>query len=196
MDPYLNKYDLHHRLTHHGKMTDTEWEDAYKAAWDSYFSDEHIETVARRHGASSKRDPGKVVQFMTHFRVLYDVEGIHPLEGGVFRLKYRTDRRPDRPMELPGVFHLKLAGETVWKLWNYAAYTIKALRIAHKVRSDPKRLDYMDTAISVASDTEHDVLEIFTETSGGTGAVEKKRAADRRREIFSPAITKVLAADR
>ena len=133
---------------------------------------------------------------MTHFRVLYDVEGIHPLEGGVFRLKYRTDRRPDRPMELPGVFHLKLAGEIVWKLWNYAAYTIKALRIAHKVRSDPKRLDYMDTAISVASDTEHDVLEIFTETSGGTGAVEKKRAADRRREIFSPAITKVLAADR
>jgi len=196
MDPDLNKYDLHHRLTHHGKMTDTEWEDAYKAAWKSYFSDEHIETVARRHGASGKRNPGKVVQFMTHFRVLYDVEGIHPLEGGVFRLKYRTDRRPDRPMELPGVFHLKLAGETVWKLWNYAAYTIKALRIAHKVRSDPKRLDYMDTAISVASDTEHDVLEIFTETSGGSGAVEKKRAADRRREIFSPAVTKVLAADR
>jgi hypothetical protein len=195
MDPDLNNYDLHHRLTHHGKMSDAEWEEAYKAAWESYFSDEHIETVARRHGASGKRNPGKVVQFMTHFRVLYDVEGIHPLEGGVFRLKYRTDRRPDRQMELPGLFHLKLAGETVWKLWHYARYTVKALWISYKVKSDPKRFDYMDTAISVASDTEHDVLEIFTETSGGTGAVEKKRAADRRRELFSTSVKKALSAD-
>ncbi len=195
MDPDLNKYDLHHRLTHHGRMSDAEWEEAYQAAWKSYYSDEHIETIARRHGASAERNPGKVVEFLTEFRIMYEVEGIHPLEGGIFRLKYRTDRRPDRQMEWPGLFHLKLAGQIIWKAWHYARYTLKALRIARKVKSDPRRFDYMDTAISVACDTEHDALEIFTETSGGAGAVEKKRAADRRREMFSPAVKRALSAD-
>jgi Radical SAM superfamily len=32
MDPDMNKYDTSHRVSHHGKMSDTEWEDAYRAA--------------------------------------------------------------------------------------------------------------------------------------------------------------------
>ena len=195
MDPDLNKYDLHHRVTHHSKMSDTEWEEAYHGAWKSYYSDEHLETIARRHGATKKRHFAKVLQFLTEFRVLYEVEGIHPLEGGIVRLKYRTDRRPDRQMEWPVVFHAKLASEVVWKAWNYARYSLRAAWIARKVKSDPKRFDYMDTAITAASENEQDALAMFTETSGGTGAVEKKRAADRRRELFSTSVKKALSAD-
>ena len=33
MDPDMNKYDLNHRVTHHPKMSDAEWEEAYRAAW-------------------------------------------------------------------------------------------------------------------------------------------------------------------
>ena len=33
MDPDMNKYDLDHRVAHHPKMSDQEWEDAYRAAW-------------------------------------------------------------------------------------------------------------------------------------------------------------------
>src|SRR6201987_3393321 len=32
MDGDLNKYDLNHRVSHHGKMSDREWEEAYRAA--------------------------------------------------------------------------------------------------------------------------------------------------------------------
>jgi hypothetical protein len=195
MDPDLNKYDLHHRVTHHSKMSDAEWEEAYHGAWKSYYSDEHLETIARRHGATKKHHFAKVLQFLTEFRVLYEVEGIHPLEGGIVRLKYRTDRRPDRQMEWPVVFHVKLAGEVVWKAWNYARYSLRAVWIARKVKSDPKRFDYMDTAITAASEKEQDALSMFTETSGGTGAVEKKRAADRRRAMFSTSVKKALSAD-
>ena len=35
MDPDMNKYDLNHRVTHHSKMSDAEWEDALQAAWAS-----------------------------------------------------------------------------------------------------------------------------------------------------------------
>jgi len=35
MDPDLNKYDLTHRVSHHPKMSDREWEEAYRAAWNA-----------------------------------------------------------------------------------------------------------------------------------------------------------------
>ena len=55
MDPDLNKYDLHHRVSHHRKMSDAEWEEAYKAAWAAYFTWEHMETVTRRHARLERR---------------------------------------------------------------------------------------------------------------------------------------------
>ena len=58
MDPDLNKYDLHHRVSHHDTMSDAEWEEAYKAAWDAYFTWEHMETVTRRHA----RLPGRAAE--------------------------------------------------------------------------------------------------------------------------------------
>lgn len=195
MDSDLNKYDLHHRVTHHPVMSDDEWEEAYHGAWKSYYSDEHLETVARRHGARKRCNAGNVLHFLTEFKVLYELEGIHPLEGGIVRLKYRTDRRPDRPMEWPVVFHLKLAGEVLWKAWHYARLSLKAVRLARKVRLNPKRLDYMDIALMPATQGEQDALAMFTETAGGTGAVEKKRAADRRRELFASSVKRTVSAD-
>ena len=55
MDPDLNKYDLHHRVSHHATMSDAEWEETYKAAWDAYFTWEHMETVTRRHARLRRR---------------------------------------------------------------------------------------------------------------------------------------------
>ena len=35
MDPDMNRYDLNHRVSHHRKMSDREWEEAYRAAWET-----------------------------------------------------------------------------------------------------------------------------------------------------------------
>ncbi|HTO78453.1 MAG TPA: radical SAM protein, partial [Methylocystis sp.] len=48
MDPDMNKYDLNHRVSHHAKMSDAEWEDAYRAAWAAFYTPEHMRTVLRR----------------------------------------------------------------------------------------------------------------------------------------------------
>ena len=48
MDPDMNKYDLSHRVTHHPTMPDAEWEEAYRAAWDAFYTPEHIRTILRR----------------------------------------------------------------------------------------------------------------------------------------------------
>ena len=76
-------------------MSDAEWEETYKAAWATYFTWEHMETVARRHARLRMRRPHKAMQYLNEFRMLYENEGVHTLEGGVVRRKRRCSRRPD-----------------------------------------------------------------------------------------------------
>ncbi len=88
MDPDMNKYDLHHRVTHHPKMSDAEWEDAYRAAWEAFYSPEHIRTVLRRTAANRRGRPGRTLAKLLWFKIVSTYEGVHPLDGGAFRLKY------------------------------------------------------------------------------------------------------------
>ncbi len=182
MDPDLNKYNLHNRVSHHPKMTDAEWEEAYDAAWASYYSYEHIETVARRHGARPDGKVSKVVSYLLEFKAIYEIERVHPLEGGVFRLKYRTDRRPTLPRELPGLFHLKLFAENAVKVVRYLNITLRGFAIVRKVTRDPNRLAYTDLAMAPVTVEELDQLEIFSETGGGEAAAERKRIIERHRK--------------
>ena len=85
---------------------------------------------------------------MMEFKTLYEAEGIHPLEGGMLRLKYRTDRRYGMPIEPMGVFHYKLLLETFKKLKIYGRLAWQGWRIGQKVLHDPKRHEYMDLALS------------------------------------------------
>ena len=58
MDPDMNKYDLNHRVSHHGTMSDSNWEDAYRAAWHAFYTPEHINTILRRTCANPIGRPG------------------------------------------------------------------------------------------------------------------------------------------
>jgi hypothetical protein len=178
MDPDLNKYDLHHRVVHHPKMSDAEFERAYRDAWEAYYTPEHIETVARRHGAVLGRNPVEPAIFMAMFKIMFDAEGIHPLEGGVLRLKYRRDRRHGMKLEPFGLFHLRLAREFFWKLRIYARLSWTAWRIGNKVKNDPKRYEYTDLALQPMVDEDVDKLALFAETAGGGAALSKKRGED------------------
>ena len=184
MDGDLNKYNLHHRVSHHARMSDQEWQEAYDEAWKSYYSSAHIETVARRHAALKGRNPKKAVHYMMEFKAIYEIENIHPLEGGVVRLKYRADRRPAMPVEWPGIFHLKLVAETAVKLWRYGRLFLDARRILQKVRSDQGQHSYNDIAITTADNHDFDNLAIFLQTAGADSAVARKRAENQRRVEF------------
>jgi hypothetical protein len=105
MDPDMNKYDTSHRVCHHRTMSDAEWEDAYRAAWDSFYSPEHVRTILRRTAACKVGRPGVTLSMMLLFRLMPEYEGVHPLEGGIFRLKFRRDRRHGMKRESPFVFY-------------------------------------------------------------------------------------------
>ena len=101
MDPDMNKYDLNHRVSHHPEMSDEEWEEAYRAAWENFYTPEHIRTILRRAAANRSAGRSTTLTTMLWFKLMILYEGVHPLEGGAFRLKFRRDRRHGLQREKP-----------------------------------------------------------------------------------------------
>ena len=178
MDPDLNKYDLNHRVTHHARMTDAEWDEAYNEAWDAYYTPEHIETVIRRAAALPNGRPKPKMRLMLWFYMMHRIENLHPLESGIFRRKYRTDRRPGMKIESPVVFYPKYAWEVLTQGRPLHRMVAGAYAIYRRVARDPAASSYTDLAITPCDENELETLEMFTETSGGGAAVVKKKVAD------------------
>jgi radical SAM superfamily enzyme YgiQ (UPF0313 family) len=164
MDADLNKYDLNHAVTAHPKMSRENWEETYRKAWKTYYTDAHIETVLKRAIATGT-SPGKTMFFITWFNGCIDIEGIHPLEGGFLRRKHRTSRRSNLPLENPLVFYPKTFLETVWKQIRWIALYTRLRLIYRKVRRDPNKLEYTDLALEPVTDNETETRELFQSES-------------------------------
>ena len=160
MDEDLNKYDLNHAVTAHPKMSQTEWEETYRKAWKTYYTDAHIETVLRRAIATGT-SPGKTMFFITWFNGCIDIERIHPLEGGFLRRKHRKSRRSGLPIENPLVFYPKTFLETFLKQIKWISLYSRLRLIYRKVRKDPKKLEYMDLALEPVTENETETRELF-----------------------------------
>ena len=182
MDPDLNKYDLNHRVSHHPKMSDTEWEDAYRAAWDSYYSIDHMKTVLQRAAAHKRGRPGNKFFLMMWFYLMVKYEGVHPLEGGYFRMKFRRDRRRGLPRENPLIFYPRYAGEIIWKHLQFARIVGRLYPIYRGIKASKGRYDYTDLAIEDVADDEFEKLDMFNKTMGGDSAVARKRQHEAIRE--------------
>jgi hypothetical protein len=178
MDPDLNKYDLNHRVSHHGKMSDREWEEAYRAAWLAYYTPEHLRTILRRCAASKVSRPNTTLTTILWFLLMILFEGVHPLEGGAVRLKYRRDRRPSFRRESPLVFYPRYWIGTAIKLSKYAMVYWRARNTYKEVMAAPDRGTYTDIAITPPKADEFEALDLYHATSGGEAALARKRRED------------------
>ncbi len=180
MDSDLNKYDLNHVTTGHDRMTREEWERACRMAWDTFYSADHCVTLLKRARASGLH-VGKMVGTIVWFYGSVLWEGVHPLESGLIRLKFRRDRRPGLPIESPLVFYPKYLGNLAYKIWCLARLYYKYHPLRRKLDADPSSLDYMDIALKPANDDEFSELEMFQVTDAARAAVARvQRLAQRR----------------
>jgi radical SAM superfamily enzyme YgiQ (UPF0313 family) len=174
MDPDMNKYDLEHVVTGHPKMSKAEWERAYRLAWETYYTPQHMETVMRRAVATGI-SPGKMMFLLIWFWGCVTLEKIHPLEGGYLRRKVRSDRRPGLPIENPLVFYPRYLGEIVRKHFAIGSFVWRMGRIRRALKRDPAARAYRDEALTPVSAAELDELEMFNVTSAARGAAEKAK---------------------
>ena len=189
MDPDINKYDLNHRVSHHNKMSDAEWEDAYRAAWNTFYSPDHIRTILRRAAQIKNGRPKQILSTMLWFKLMIDHEGVHPLEGGAFRLKYRRDRRHGLPIESPMLFYPRYGAEIVSKAWKYTSFFLKSRRILKEVLEAPDRSTYTDIAIEAPKADEFEQLSLYHATTGGEAALARKALGDSIRVSTKPPST-------
>ena len=178
MDPDLNKYDLNNRVTHHPVMSDEHWDVAYREAWQSFYSLEHLRTILRRTAAHPRGRPHTTLTTLLWFKLMTMFEDVHPLEGGAFRRKSRRDRRHDLPLESPFVFYPRYAGEIARKAWQYWSVYRKARKILKEIFTAPDRWTYSDLAIAPPDQDEFERLDLYHATAGGEGALACKRRED------------------
>jgi hypothetical protein len=160
VDPDMNKYDLNHVCAPHPKMSRVEWERAYHTAWETYYTLEHVETILRRMVAKEGRT-ANALMFITWFMGSLGIEKIHPLECGALRLKSRRDRRPTMPIEPPWKFYPSYFMETIGKGFKWGWLYFNLRRIYVRIKRDPKRMEYMDVALTPVTDHDVEDLEMF-----------------------------------
>ena len=163
MDPDLNNYDLFHVTTGHARMTAAELREAYRLAWETYYTPAHIETLFRR--ARVWDIPlGRMMTLAVWFSGTTRFEHVHPLEGGYLRKKTRRDRRPGFPIESPFVFYPRYWGETVMKHVRFLRMIFQYKAIADRVMRDPQGAAYRDLALSPASAEDDAAFDLYHTT--------------------------------
>jgi len=185
MDPDLNKYDLNHMTTAHPIMSRAQWEGIYADAWEQYYTTEHVETIMRRAAASGIA-ASNILFLVTWFVGSVRIEGVHPLEGGGVRLKFRHARRPELGLENPLLFYPRFWGETAIKLAKWAALYLKYGLVLRKVEKDPNRASYTDIAMTPVSAHEEE-LEMFQSADAQTWLNQEKRLERARHGVSEPA---------
>jgi len=174
MDPDLNKYDLENVTVAHPKMSAAEWQQAYRDVWTWYYTDEHVERMMKRSIAYGIK-PVSIWRVVLQIYAAPHFEGVHPQQCGYFRLKDRTQRRPEMPRVPAYLFYPRYAWETLVKYARFGAYTLKIHRMRKRLAKDASLRNYCDLATTKVVDAEAEHLEMFDLNESSRAAVEKAR---------------------
>ena len=181
IDPDLNKFDLEHVVMDHPIMTREQWQAAYRQAWRTYYTEEHMVTVIRRAAASGMRTDSMMF-LMVWFWASMELYNIYPLESDILRRKVRRDRRPGLPIESAWTFYPRYVWELASKHLRFARMFWKMFWIERAIARDPDARNYIDVALRAGSRDDYDRLEIFQ-----TNDAARKAGAKAKRLTKAPA---------
>ena len=172
MEADMNRYDMVHVTTAHPVMTDAELQEAYRTAWEIYYSPAHVETVLRRAKCWGY-DVHNMMWKLLSFHAPPRLEHVHPLDGGIFRRKYRRDRRPGMALENPLSFYAREGWTMLRKHARFAVLYWQYRRTLRRVMRDA--MPYTDLAMTPPEAAEADSLDLYTATRGGAAEAARLR---------------------
>ncbi len=118
------------------------------------------------------------VKVLIQFTAMMQIEKIHPLQSGLFRLKHRSERRPGVPAESALTFYPRWAWTLLVNNLKLASVIWRTLRLKRRIERDPNRFRYMDQALMPARDDDEETLDLLTKTTGARAAIaHQKRVA-------------------
>jgi hypothetical protein len=170
MDNDLNRYDVEHVCADHPKMTRAEWESIYREAWSLYYTPQHIETLLRRAVVTGV-PMLSLIKIIANFATTVALENVHPLQGGILRLKHPSERRPGLPRENAWMFWARFAGGLTRKCGTLIGTIARLLILKQAIERDPAARSYMDRALTSVAEDEDDTLDLMSKTDGARAAV-------------------------
>ena len=174
MDQDLNRYDVEHVCTAHAKMSAAAWQDIYHEAWLLYYTPAHMRTLMRRAAATGV-PIGNLAKYLLTFSTTDRLENVHPLQGGILRLKHPSERRPGLPRENAWLFWPRFCWETLVKHAILTRAAVRLLIWQAAITRGHDAAKYMDQALTPVSDDDEETLDLLTKTNGGLAAVAHAR---------------------
>jgi radical SAM superfamily enzyme YgiQ (UPF0313 family) len=181
IDADLNKFDLEHVVCDHPRMSREQWQEAYRQAWRTYYTEDHIKTVIRRAAAGGPR-ADTVAYLMVWFWASWEFYNIYPLESGFIRRKNRLERRPGLPIESALTFYPRYCADLIVKHAKIARMFAKIYWTARKLQRDPNARNYTDAALRESS-ADYDSLEMFQLSESARAAGAKARRIKERNHV-------------
>jgi hypothetical protein len=116
-----------------------------------------------------------LVTVLVPFATTVRLEGVHPLQGGILRLKHPSLRRPGLKHESSWLFWPRFAAGVVYKHAILAGTIIRLLHWKRAIERDPDARSYIDLALTPVADDDEDMLDLLTKTTGGAASVVHAR---------------------
>jgi hypothetical protein len=126
----------------------------------------------------TKANASNALFLITWFTGSINIEHIHPLEGGFLRLKFRRDRRPGFAIEPIWSFYPKYFTEVASKLVRWTMLYIKLRLIYLRIKTDPKRFEYSDTAMTAVATDEAETHELFNTDAARAYVAQNRRVKE------------------
>ena len=174
MEPDLNNYDTEHVCTGHSRMSASEWQEIYHEAWSLYYTPAHMKTLLRRAAATGV-PMANLAKYLLTFSTMDRLEDVHPLQGGILRLRHPSERRPGLPRESSWIFWPRFVWDTLVKHAIMVGSIGRLLAWTIAIKRDPRAAAYMDQALAPVGNDDDESLELLTKTTGGRAAVAHVR---------------------
>jgi radical SAM superfamily enzyme YgiQ (UPF0313 family) len=177
MDTDLNRYDVEHVCTGHARMSREQWEAIYRESWSLYYTPKHMETLLRRAVATGV-SVNSLIKVLVNFATAVWLENVHPLQGGILRLKHPSERRPGLPRERAFIFWPRFVWQTLSKHVVIMGMIARLFLLKLVITRDPAARTYTDIALTPVNDDDV-TLNLLTSTTGAHAAIAhlKKVAA-------------------
>jgi hypothetical protein len=132
-----------------------------------------------RRAVATRTGVSRMQSILLMFSSSVPIENVHPLQCGIFRLKFRSDRRPGLPIEPVWTFYPRYWGEVIGKHIRLMQRWLLLRRITARVRATSGADSYTDLALTPAHDEVGEELALFGHTAAARAEVERLRKIGR-----------------
>ena len=119
------------------------------------------------------------MKLLVTFSSTVRLENVHPLQGGLLRLRHPSERRSSRAKEGALWFWTRLAGDIVRVHAGLARLIVSLTLQMWAIQRDPNAGAYMDQALTPVGEDDDETLEIMTQTTGAAAALAHLKNVDR-----------------